>query len=92
MFVKINAPEGATRKEHAAYGHLCPIDDREIIVNVGASLTTQVFSQEIIFDQAKIKFKTPEHTAAAADVLRAAMAQGKTYVEINAGVDVVVLL
>lgn len=92
MFVKITAPEGATRKEHAVYDRLYPIDDREIIVNAGASRTIQVFGQEIIFDQAKIKFKTPEHTAAAADVLRAAMAQGKTYVEINAGVDVVVLL
>lgn len=91
MFVKISAPQGAIKKESAAVsGRLVQLDDREVFVNVGASHLIQVKDQEIIFDLVKIQFQTKEHTAAAAEVLRAAIAQGIAYVEINEGVASVV--
>jgi hypothetical protein len=91
MFVKISAPKGALKKESAATGRFVTLDDRELFVNAGSSHTVQVTDQEIIFDLVKIQFHTKDHTATAAKVLRDAMSKGSTYVDINAGIESVLL-
>lgn len=93
MFVKITAPQGAFYKESLTgmRGDVIKIDDRDLFANIAASHTIQVTGQAITFDLVKILFQTKEDTAAAAETLRAAMSQGSTYVEINAGIASVVL-
>lgn len=91
MFVKISAPLGAFRKEALSSNALIKISDRDLFVNVAASHTIQVTDQAIKFDLVKILFQTKEDTAAAAEILRAAISQGNAYAEIRAGIDCVVL-
>ena len=93
MFVKITAPQGAFCKESLTGigGGVIKTDDRDLFVNIAASHTIQVTGQAITFDLVKILFQTKEDTAAAAEILRAAMSHGSTYVEISAGIASVLL-